>query len=62
MNIVESIEAYCLREGITVKEFERRCGIANATVHKWRARLNQPSLKTVQKICKATGTEIGAWI
>ena len=62
MSLVENIDAYCVREGITVKEFERRCKIANATVHKWRIGLNQPSLKTITKICEATGTQLGAWV
>lgn len=62
MSLVEKIDAYCVKEGITVKEFERRCKIANATVHKWRVGLNQPSLKTIVKISEATGTELGAWV
>ena len=61
MPIVENIDAYCVREQITIKEFERRCNIANATVHKWRVGLNQPSLKTIAKIVKATGIDLGTW-
>lgn len=62
MNIVEKIDAYCEQEGITIKEFERRCNLANAVVHKWRAGLNQPSFSAVNRICRATETDIGAWI
>jgi transcriptional regulator with XRE-family HTH domain len=62
MKIVKSIDEYCTKQGITVHEFERRCNLANSLVHKWRLGLQSPSLRTVHKICKATGTEIGAWI
>lgn len=62
MNIVDKIDAYCAREKISIKEFERRCNLANAVVHKWRAGLNRPTLKTIEKICEATHTKMGAWL
>jgi transcriptional regulator with XRE-family HTH domain len=62
MNLVERIDDYCAKEGISIKEFERRCHIGNAAIHKWRVGLNKPRLETVMRICEATGTDIGAWI
>ena len=61
MSIVENIDRYCARTGITVKEFERMCGIANATVHKWRVNLNGPSFRTISKISKVTGISMDDW-
>jgi transcriptional regulator with XRE-family HTH domain len=62
MLIVGRIDAYCAREGISIKEFERRCKLSNSIVHKWRVGITSPSLKTISRICEATGTDIGAWI
>lgn len=62
MKLVQRIDEYCAREGISIKEFERRCNIGNAVVHKWRVGLNQPRLETISRICEATGTEMGAWV
>ncbi len=61
MEIVNNIDRYCAKENITIKEFERRCKLANALVHKWRLGLQEPSLKTMKKISEATGISIDKW-
>lgn len=61
MEIVNNIERYCIRENITIKEFERKCKIANSLVHKWRLGLQTPSLRTINKIIEATGIPFEQW-
>lgn len=61
MELVKNIDRYCDREKITIKEFERKCKLANSLVHKWRIGLQSPSLRTMQKISKATGVTLDAW-
>lgn len=61
MLLVENIDRYCAKKGISVKEFEKRCGIANATVHKWRINLNSPAFRTILKISEATGISADRW-
>lgn len=62
MVIVENIEKFCGNQGITVKEFERRCKLGNSTVGKWRRGLASPSVKTLQKISEVTEVPIENWI
>ena len=52
---------YCNKNGFYVSAFEKKCGLANGTVGKWRDGGN-PSLETLQKIVLATGITIEEWI
>lgn len=62
MEVVQNIDNYCAVSGITIKEFERLCGLANALVSKWRSGRQTPTIKTLKKISDATGISIDAWI
>lgn len=62
MIIVENIERFCGNQGITVKEFERRCKLGNSTVGKWKRGLTSPSMNTLQRISEATEVPLEIWI
>ena len=60
--IYERVIEYCKQERITVCDFEKKCGIGNGTVGKWRDDKASPSIKTLNKISLYTGLPIGHWI
>ena len=59
--IYNRIINYCNQNSLSVSAFEKKCGLANGTVGKWRDGGN-PSLETVQKIVSATGISIEEWM
>ena len=59
--IYNRIINYCNQNSLSVSAFEKKCGLANGTVGKWRDGGN-PSLETLQKIVSATGVQISEWI
>ena len=59
--IYNKIINYCNQNSLSVSAFEKKCGIANGTVGKWKDGGN-PSLETLQKIVSATGVPISEWI
>ena len=59
--IYKKIMNYCNQNSLSVSAFEKKCGLANGTVGKWRDGGN-PSLETLQKIVSATGVPISEWI
>lgn len=62
MIVLENIDRFCAKEGISTKEFERRCNLANSSVGKWKRGIASPSYKTLEKIAKATNIPIVEWI
>lgn len=60
--IVQNINSYCANEKITVKEFERRCGLSNSLVHKWETGQANPTLKSLGKIVRVTGIALAEWL
>ena len=52
---------YCNQNSLSVSAFEKKCGIANGTVGKWKDGGN-PSLETLQKIVVATDIPIEEWM
>ena len=59
--IYNRIINYCNQNNLSVSAFEKKCGIANGTVGKWKDGGN-PSLETLHKIFSATGVPISEWI
>ena len=60
--LYDRVSEYCIEEGITISEFEKRCKIGNGTVGKWKDDKTQPTMKTLLKISKCTGISIGYWL
>ena len=59
--IYNKIMDYCNKNSLSVSAFEKKCGIANGTVRKWKDGGN-PSLETLQKIVSATCIPIEEWM
>ena len=59
--IYKKIMNYCNQNSLSVSAFEKKCGIANGTVGKWKDGGN-PSLETLQKIVSTTGISIEEWM
>lgn len=62
MILIENIDKYCISEGITPKEFERRCSLGNNCTGKWRRGISSPSIKTLEKISEATQIPLENWL
>lgn len=59
--IYNKIIKYCNENSLSVSAFEKKCGLANGTVGKWKDGGN-PSLETLHKIVLATGIQIDEWM
>ena len=59
--IYNKIIKYCNENSLSVSAFEKKCGLANGTVGKWKDGGN-PSLETLQKIVSTTGISIEEWM
>lgn len=60
--VYENVMKYCEKNGLSVLAFEKKCGLANATVAGWKKNNYDPSLSTLQKIVSATGIPIEKWL
>lgn len=59
--IYNKIIKYCNENSLSVSAFEKKCGLANGTVGKWKDGGN-PSLETLHKIVWATCIPIDEWM
>ena len=60
--IYPKVIEYCNKNGLSVAAFERKCDLANGTVNGWKAKGSNPSLKSLQKIEKATKIALKKWL
>ena len=54
----EKIVAYCESNDMSISEFEKRCGIGNGVVGRWRNNKSSPSIRTLKKIESTLGVSI----
>lgn len=59
--IYNKIVKYCNENSLSVSAFEKKCGLANGTVGKWKDGGN-PSLETLHKIVLTTCIPIDEWM
>lgn len=59
--IYNKIIKYCNENSLSISAFEKKCGLTNGTVGKWKDGGN-PSLETLHKIVLATGIPIDEWM
>lgn len=52
--IYQRILKYCKDNNLSISAFEKKCNIGNGTISAWKDG-SLPSLKTLEKIEKATG-------
>ena len=53
---------YCKKVGLSISSFEKKCGIGNGTVSKWKDDVSKPSVATLEKIAKETKIPITEWL
>jgi transcriptional regulator with XRE-family HTH domain len=60
--VVKNIDKYCADRGLNTIQFERLCKIAHSSVGKWKRGIASPSVRTLEKISKATNIPIEDWL
>lgn len=55
--LFEKIKMLCHKNGLTVRELERRCGFGNGTIRRWGVE-NQPGIDRVLKVANVFGITI----
>lgn len=62
--VYRNVLEYCRKNNLTIRGFEKMCGIGNGVVAEWGKEDNpsNPSLPTLEKIFKATGIPIEKWL
>jgi transcriptional regulator with XRE-family HTH domain len=56
MNIYGTIKEIAAHKGLTIKELEKRAGVANGTVGSWRQ--SSPTVSSLEKISSALNVNI----
>lgn len=60
--LYEKVMKYCTKEGLSISSFEKKCGIGNGTVGRWKDNASKPSVTTLEKIAKETNVPITEWL
>lgn len=58
----KKVVEYCEKEKLSISGFEKKCGIGNGTISRWKNDSSKPTLDTLEKIAVATGTTLSDWI
>lgn len=58
----KKVVAYCKKEEISICAFEKKCGLGNGTVGRWKNGCSHPSMTTLEKIAKHTQISISEWL
>lgn len=56
MSLLEKIQKLAKEKGLTIKQIERECGLANATIRRWDKQ--NPSLESVLKVSQYLNVSI----
>lgn len=56
MALVQRIKEVCKEQGITVAELERKCGIGNGIIARWKT--SKPSYDRLAKVASALGVSV----
>ena len=62
MLIAEKIREYCNKKGISIREFEMTCGLANGTVSTWEKKECFPTIASLIKMERGTGIKLRKWL
>lgn len=55
--IYESVKKLCDKRNISVSNLEKRVGLGNGTIQKWRT--CNPTVKTLEKVAEELGVTVG---
>ena len=56
MQVYDSIERLCSKQGISIRKLEIKAGVGNGVIGRWRFRT--PKLATLQKVADALGVPL----
>lgn len=56
MGIFERVQALIKEQGLTIKQLERECDLANATIRRWETQT--PNIESVRKVARRLHTTI----
>jgi len=59
-SILDNINAYCVKNKISIRALEEKAGIGNGTIRGWKE--SKPNLKSLEKISKATGISVNHFL
>lgn len=60
--IYQNVINYCKENSMTLSAFEKKCGIGNGVVGRWKNDDSKPTIATLEKIQLATGIPISEWL
>lgn len=60
--VYNNVICYCKEKSISISAFEKKCGLPNGLVGKWKEKGYEPSISTLQKISAATKIPIKKWL
>lgn len=60
--IYQNVINYCSKNNISICDFEKKCGIGNGTVGRWKDNSSKPTVATLEKIADATKIPIDKWL
>ena len=60
--VYQNVINYCSKNNMSTSAFEKKCGLPNGLVGKWKEKGYEPSVSTLQKIASATNIPIEEWI
>ena len=62
--VYSNVLEYCKKNNLTIRGFEKMCGIGNGVVAEWGKEDNpsNPSLSTLEKISNSTGIPLEKWL
>lgn len=58
----QKVVEYCSQNKISIYDFEKKCGIGNGTVGRWKDDNSKPAITTLEKIADATKIPIEKWL
>lgn len=56
--IYDNIKRLCETHGISIAALEKKCGIANGTIGKWRGNNQSPRICTLQRVADHFGVPV----
>ena len=60
--IYSKVIEYCEKNKLSIAAFEKKCGLGNGVVGRWKDNNSLPALTTVQKIAEATKIPVEKWV
>lgn len=60
--IYENIKEFCKKKNLSISALEKKAGLGNGTIGKWKDSKSCPTVETLVKIADALGVSVGRLI